>query len=185
MRKFCGFLGILCLAFSQQLVLANTPVRASASNALEKYVIRLDACTFEITGNAEAHISIPDGIGVAGFSELGGPKGGGLIFTLHCFEKQENYCLNDWANSLKDEDPSTLKIMKVHTYRNFHPAYQSIAYAENTNAVPTPRPRSVRFCVNEGTRVIDGRVTVGTEISAKTRYALNILKTLKFLPLEK
>ena len=184
MNKVLCF-GILCFAINKNLVLASTLIPTNASHQLEKYVIRSSICAFELTGKAQAHISIPVEIGIVGFSEFGGPKGDGLAFDFRCIEKQEHYCLNDWANSHKEEDPSTLKIMKVHVYRNFHPAYQSLAYAENATAVPTPRSRSVRFCLNEGTRVIEGWVTVGTEISAKTHYALNILKTLKFLPLDK
>ena len=117
----------------------------------------------------------------SGFSDEVGKNFQSLNFTFHCLEDARGkYCQNEWLQELVLEDPSTVKIMKVMFYKNINPVLSAIVYAANTNATAPPRPRSLRYCLSQGSQAVEGVVFVGNENHHEELRALKILKTVRF-----
>ena len=140
-----------------------------------------DQCSIKISARKGGIIHKHEAPGHFTFSDHVGWINNSLGFRFHCVrDAGGNYCRDVWLQDLLLEDPSTVKIMKVVFYRNTNSVMNSIVYAANTNAVAPPRPRSLRYCLSQGSQAVEGVVFVGNEIHHEELRALKILKTVRF-----
>lgn len=177
-----------------QLILTVTITFYSATHANAKDIKENLKTTYQVMQTASCALGITaeqgssfraekDSGHLSVFSGRPTPKAGELIIFLDCVkENAETYCTDTWNAPLRDEDPTTLKIINVRHYDSQHPQYYSRAYVSSTNAVNPPRPRTLYFCLGNESLSVTGTVQIGTERYQTPRKALAIINTLTILP---
>jgi len=149
--------------------------------SLVEYNVRLDGCQISLLdkagGRAQTHPENGDRTG--NFRMEIKSRHGGANLQFECIQQPaEKYCPD--ALTIKEDDPSTRKLMQEVHYSKIHPLYYGEAHASTLTAVPPPRTRVLSFCIGDDRRTLVGRSIVGNERSAITTQVLEIVKTIRF-----
>ena len=154
-------------------------VNGHAGAGVMSYTLKNTKCSFQLRDWKGGIIGDVAGQEFSWFSRKPLPKGGELSFSFTCIAPvNHDYCFRNWVNPSQETDRSTLKLKKIRRYMNFHPNYESLAFASNALAVAPPPPRAVWFCINNNEVGVTGLVWVGTDNNNETDAALKILKTI-------
>lgn len=102
-----------------------------------------------------------------------------LSMQLDCYpEPAAQRCPE--ALDLREDDPSTLRLMQVAHYQKINSMYGSSAVAYTFTAVNPPRGRQLKFCLGDSQRAVVGYTIVGNERRAFTKEVLRIIATIRF-----